>query len=473
MTAVAAVDAGSNAIRLAMVDVGPTGIVTRKRSARYALRLGGEVFSKGRIASEHVPRLVAICRDIVRRMQRAGIERYRAVATSAMRDAQNGPEIADVIRRETGLELEIISGAEEGRIMRLTLTRALGSLSSDCLLVDLGGGSVELERTVETGGCSLPLGTVRLLHRYPVLQEPVSRSRLLEIGAALRDELATCLPVEAPAEVAIGTGGNLEALARIVPVARIAVPAIDVRRLSPVAARLARLTPAERARRFHLRADRADLILPAALLILALVDHYGLRLFVVPGTGIRESILYTLVTEGTRPSRARDLLRAQSHDLSMPERRTRMARRLFELLERLHGLWPPALAPLEAAAYLLDGSGLQDTVVSAAEAAALIRSSPELDLEERARAVAAHALGVTLGVRVPAGRIAPADLRVARVLAAILRLATALIEASDAWEPRVDLMRDPIEVEVGLRGWVTRADIAPLEAVVGRRIRVR
>ena len=218
MTAVAAVDAGSNAIRLAMVDVGPTGIVTRKRAARYALRLGGEVFSKGRIASEHVPRLIAVCRDIVGRMQRAGIERYRAVATSAMRDAQNGSEIADVIRRETGLELEIISGAEEGRIMRLTLTRALGSLSSDCLLVDLGGGSVELERTVETGGCSLPLGTVRLLHRYPALQEPVAKKRLLEIGAALRDELATCLPAEAPAEVAIGTGGNLEALARIVPV---------------------------------------------------------------------------------------------------------------------------------------------------------------------------------------------------------------------------------------------------------------
>ena len=472
MAPVAAIDAGSNAIRLAVVDVGPTGVVIRRVSRRYPLRLGSDVFATGRVTAPHVDQLVRIFTDIAERLQRLGVSRYRAIATSAMRDAANGPTIATVLRRRTGLELEIVTGAEEGRIMRMTLMRALGSISSDCLLVDLGGGSVELERTNDVGGASLPMGTLRLLRRYPLLQQPVGRRRFDQVYDAIRSELSVSLGAVTPAEVAIGTGGNLDTLARLVPVARTAVPAIDVRRLAPLARRLGEMTASERARRFELRADRADVILPAAMVILALAELYALRLFVVPGTGIRESLLHTLVAESTRPSRGRDLLRARSYDLSLPDRRAGMAYRLFELLAALHGLWPPAAAPLEAAAYLLDGSGPDDRARAAREAIALVRHSPELDLGPRARAVAARTIGNAAGLEMPAGRMGKADLRAAEVLGAILRLAGAIVEGSAAWEPRVDLMRKSVQIEVGLAKPLRRRDVAPLERVIGRRAKI-
>jgi exopolyphosphatase/guanosine-5'-triphosphate,3'-diphosphate pyrophosphatase len=471
MPTVAAIDAGSSAIRLAMVEVGPTGIAKQREVRRYPFRLGAGVFASGHICPESIDELVRIFEDVVKRMQRAGVSRYRAVATSAMRDAVNGGEVADDIRKRTGLELEVISGAEEGRIMRLTLMRALGSLSSDCLLVDLGGGSLEVGRTTEPDATSLPLGTVRLLHRYPALLGKVDRDRLDEVVKAVAAELGDPRAQPGATEVAIGTGGNLDALARLVPV-KAAVPAIDVTKLPAFAARLARMPVDERVHRFGLRRDRADLIVPAAIVILALVAVYQLRLVVVPGTGIRESILYTLVAESTRPSRARDLLRAQSFDLSQPDRRVRMSRRLFELLARQHALWPPAAVPLEAAAYLFAGTGGHAAADIVPSAVQLLLTSPELDLDDRARTVAAYALGEAQGVPVRAGRIGPADRDVARVLGAILRLAEALIEASDAWEPRVDLMREPIGVEVGLRRPLARRDVRPLEQVIGRRIKV-
>lgn len=471
MPTVAAIDAGSSAIRLAMVEVGPTGIAKQREVRRYPFRLGAGVFASGQISPESVDELVRIFDDVVRRMQRAGVARYRAVATSAMRDAVNGTAVADEIRRCTGLELEVISGPEEGRIMRLTLMRALGSLSSDCLLVDLGGGSLEVGRTTEAEAASLPLGTVRLLHRYPALLGRVDRERLDEVVKAVAAELGGLATAPSATEVAIGTGGNLDALARLVPV-NAAVPAIDVAKLPAFAARLARMPVDERVHRFGLRRDRADLIVPAAVVILALVAVYRLRLFVVPGTGIRESILFTLVTESTRPSRARDLLRAQSFDLSQPDRRARMSRRLFELLAREHALWPPAVAPLEAAANLFEGTGGHEPADVVPAAVELLLASPELDLDDRARVVAAYALGDARGVPVRAGRISPSDRDVARVLGAILRLARALIEASDAWEPRVDLMHDPIVIDVGLAGRLARRDVRPLEQVIGRRIKV-
>lgn len=472
MAPVAAIDAGSNAIRLAIIDVGLTGVLKRRLARRYALRLGSEVFRNGHIPAAHVNELLSIFGDIATRLQRLGVSRYRAVATSAMRDAKNGAAVVASIRQQTGIELEIISGAEEGRIMRMTLMRALGTLSSDCLLIDLGGGSLEIERTTDVDGLSLPWGTLRLLQHYPCLQEPQRAWRFAEVHAAIRAELAACLGPISEANVAIGTGGNLDALARLAPVANSAVPAINSHKLLLLARRVAKTAPSERAQRFNLRADRADIILPAAFVVLALTELFGLDTLLVPGTGIHESLLHTLVTEGTRPSHARELLQAHSYDLLLPDRRTRMAQRLFELLAALHGLWPPALAPLEAAAYLLDGAGSRDRHSTASDAITQILENPELDLDLRARKVAAHAIKHAMGLDLRLRPINNTDQRAAMVLGAILRLAIALVEASDAWEPHIDLTVNPIRVVVGRSGWVARTETTPLEQVLGRRLRI-
>jgi exopolyphosphatase / guanosine-5'-triphosphate,3'-diphosphate pyrophosphatase len=215
MPTVGAVDVGSNAIRLAVVEVGASGVVDRELRRRYALRLGADVFAHGRIGPEARRRLLEIFRDIARRLERMRVERYRAVATSATRDAKNGAAVLKSIFAATGIELEVISGVEEGRLARASLSRALGELPRGTALIDVGGGSVEIVAAHGNRGVSLPLGSVRLLQRLPWLGDALSPTQLVEARVFVRTELERLAPNLTPAELAVFTGGALEILARL------------------------------------------------------------------------------------------------------------------------------------------------------------------------------------------------------------------------------------------------------------------
>jgi exopolyphosphatase / guanosine-5'-triphosphate,3'-diphosphate pyrophosphatase len=474
MLSVAAIDVGSNATRLVAVRIGMCGTVQETYAQRYAVRLGAEVFAMGHIGPECEAALIDVFTDCAARLRELGVERYRAVATSAMRDAANAAAVVAAIRLRTGIELEIISGAEEGRLMRLTLMRALGTVPKDALLVDLGGGSLELERTSGLRGKSLPFGTVRLLQRYPGLREPLGARDVQAIGASLRDELQRLLRQPRAAQLAIGTGGNLDVLARLVPVAGMAVPAIDLRALRALSVKLAGMTTAERAQRFHLRADRADIILPAALVMIALADIFGLRALLVPGTGLRESILQSLVAEETVNDWR--LSRWPAKNLNGCRRQTAVARQLFHLLGALHRLWPPAITLLEAASLCHESC---TSARDAREAARKIRellATPALgdELEPEAQRLVACAAVLAFGARRPSSTSALSDSEraAARTLAAIVRLSAALCERSAGSRLKVSLLKNPIEIEVGLSRRLPRAAVEPLERALKRRIRV-
>ncbi len=301
MLSVAAVDVGSNAIRLAIARVGPAGLVLPAQTQRYALRLGADVFSGGRLRPATVRRLLEVFADIAARLER--IDCYRAVATSAMRDAENGAQIAALIRERSGVTLEVISGTEEGRLARAALVRAGGELPRGSLLVDLGGGSLELTKVGQRRGVSLPIGSVRLLRRHPWLGGRLSEAQLERARRLVVTELERRVPRPGRPRLAVGTGGALEILAKLAPAAGKA-PGIDLAALPALTAHLARLSPKERMRRYGLRQDRADVIVPAALCIEALSRRFALRTFVVPGTGLREGILHDLAAEARRPKRA-------------------------------------------------------------------------------------------------------------------------------------------------------------------------
>ncbi|MBN1960524.1 MAG: hypothetical protein JW841_06230 [Deltaproteobacteria bacterium] len=472
MQTVAAIDAGSNAIRLAIIHVGPTGVLLRKFNKRYPLRLGSEVFKHNKINPTQINKLLNIFNDIAKKISRLKVSRYRAVATSAWREAQNASEIVQKIKQTTGISLEIITGAEEGRIMRLTLMRALGTISSNCLLIDLGGGSLELEWTTTRNGISIPWGTLKLLQRYPCLQETQKDWQIKEIFCALRDEIAKNLNDVCQTSLAIGTGGNLDALARLAPVVNSNVPAIDPQLLSNLIRQLGKITPDQRSHKYNLRKDRGDVILPAALVILSLIEIYQLKTILVPGTGIRESLLFTLVNEDYHHTNARQLLQTSSFDLNMPERRARIARRIFELLAALHGLWPPALAPLETAAYLLNDSGLHDRKHTALAAIKQIISSHELDLNEKSRKVAAFAIKYALQLDIRLGKINKIDNQAAKTVGAILHLAMALMKADDSWEPHIELTKDPINIIVNNAECILNEDLKPVEQIIKKRLHV-
>jgi len=468
MLAVAAIDLGSNAIRLVIVRLGPSGAIIETQTRRYALRIGADVFARNHIGPECQAQLLEVFDDCAKRMRELHVRRYRAVATSAMRDAANAAAVIALVHERTGVAIEIISGVEEGRLMRLTLRRALGSVPPDSLFVDLGGGSMEIERAQGTHGRSLPFGTVRLLHRHPALCGPLSPAALDSVAATIEDELRAALHRPRSASTGIGTGGNLDALSRLAPAAAMAVPAIDLARLAPLRYELARLSHAEIAERYQLREDRADVILPATLVVAALAEIFTMRVLLVPGTGIRDAVLRSLVVEETALARASHVVRRSRRDRGLA-----LARQLFELLANVHQIWPPGLHVLEAAYEHLPTAALANSVHVEPEAlgAASADAVQQLALETAVLAMSRVATPAPdLGV--PPHSSAVPDGGAVRTLAAILRLALALRERAAAVPLRVNLLTDPIVITAGLKKPLPRGALPPLCSALGRRIRV-
>ncbi|NOU33572.1 MAG: Ppx/GppA family phosphatase, partial [Polyangiaceae bacterium] len=184
----AAIDVGSNALRLRIVDVGSVGKekgaqVTFQEvlSQRAAVRLGTEVFLTGSIPAAAIAQACDALRDFRRVMDTANVDAYRATATSAVREAKNGALLVERAHRETGIDLEMIEGIEEARLVRLAVTRRIDLDDRTALLIDVGGGSTEftiLERGEHACSLSLPLGSVRLLETYLKDVETVDAKRL-------------------------------------------------------------------------------------------------------------------------------------------------------------------------------------------------------------------------------------------------------------------------------------------------------
>ncbi len=472
MPAVAAVDVGSSAIRLSVAVVSPTGALAGSDFHRYGLRLGTDVFNGGVIGDSTSQQLLGVFEEIAGKLREHDVSSYRAVATSAMRDAGNGRDVVRAIRDATGVRLEIISGREEARLARQALMRSLGSSANGALLVDIGGGSLELESS-RRGSRSLPFGTVRMVERYPQLKGPMRVRELREIQRRIADDVARKVKRRRHA-VAIATGGNLDVLARFAPYAGGFWPAIDLTRLQDLTEKLAHLTVDERRDSMELRADRADVIVPAALVLLALKKVFGLQVIVVPGTGLRESILHDLCNTESVRSSAKAVARRFGIDLKKASRRASLARGLFEALLPVHRLWAPALPILETAAYLYDLGGLVDAEDAARHTAYLVRHATGLALDTRCRDVVGYALAVASDAPLfeSTAELRPDDLSSGRILGGVLALAHCLTDASSKRHVRVDLLRSPLVVDVGLEQPIDPRRVLLLERVLGQRVTV-
>jgi len=350
VTTFAAIDVGSNATRFATLKVSECGVPEPLQLQRFSIRLGADVFAQGSLG----PAIRATLREafvtMAAAMRERGVTRYRAVATSAMRDAKNSAEVVAELTAASGLNLEIISGLEESELARDALVRAMGSVPAGAVIADLGGGSLELDRPGSKRGRSLPLGTVRLLQRFPHLRQPAAAAALEAVRAELRQDLARGWPRAPKTPVAVGTGGNLELLAQLVGDTRATMPQIVLPRLPEFLHTVAAMPVEERIAQYKLRPDRADLIVPATLVILALHDWLGLKTLVVPKTGLRDALLYAMATAAA-DSTAVSAGRPDGEKAW--QRRSRRAERwlhpLFEKLTPLHGLFPAALVPLRVA----------------------------------------------------------------------------------------------------------------------------
>jgi exopolyphosphatase / guanosine-5'-triphosphate,3'-diphosphate pyrophosphatase len=296
---VAAVDIGSNAVRFVAAQFSDLDQHRVLDSLRVPVRLGHSAFLTHYLDSELIERTVEALQHFRRRMDDLDVQQVRAVATSAVRESRNGPELVERIREETGIPIDVITGAEEGRLVWRAIGSRVALAGRQWILADLGGGSVEVSLATSDRldwTESLPLGTVRLLEELGYDPEaPVAPLRRLleEYTAALR------APVEVAEQVEgmIATGGNAEAIADLTGAVPddFGVRSFSRSDLHDVLEKIASLTYRERVARLNLREDRADVIFPAAIVYERLAQVTGIETILVPGVGLKEGVLLDLV----------------------------------------------------------------------------------------------------------------------------------------------------------------------------------
>ena len=288
----AAIDIGSNAVRLIVKDVsGKPGRlrVNKVAHTRVPIRLGEDVFDSGSISPLKEQRLERTLRAFVLLMEAMGVDGFRACATSAMREASNGVEMADRLEEATGLRVELIDGQTEADLIFSNFEVSLFDRSLDYLYIDVGGGSTELTLIREgkrIEGRSFKVGAVRLLQDK--VHEKVWREMAGWCGA-----LTAEWGLDAP--LAIGAGGNINRLFKLGGC--LTGETLTFERLSSVVEVLERCSYEDRLERFQLKPDRADVIVPAGRIYQRVMDMAGSKGILVPKVGLADGIILGLHAE--------------------------------------------------------------------------------------------------------------------------------------------------------------------------------
>jgi exopolyphosphatase / guanosine-5'-triphosphate,3'-diphosphate pyrophosphatase len=367
----ACVDVGSNGIRfLAVKFTGPNRWQVLE-SGRAAVRLGRGAFRANRLEPGAMAAALQALARFRRRMQVLDIRHYRLVATSAVRESANGQAFVQRVKKRLGLDLEVISGTEEARLVVRAVKSRLALGRRAWLVVNVGGGSVEVAQVDQRGviwSQSHTMGAVRLLQELTAVRGQTasdSRRRLADYVAALRFSHA---PNVRPAAGLIATGGNIEELARLAkaPVRRNGTAVLSLAALRRVTEELAALSVPARRRRLRLKKDRADVILPAAVVYERLCVLAGKQSLLVPFVGTKEGIVLDLADNLTAHrayakeketqllSAAVALGRRYHYDEAHSLQVARLALSLFEQLRELHRLGEADYRILLAAAVLHD-----------------------------------------------------------------------------------------------------------------------
>lgn len=283
---IAAIDIGSNGARLLIKsfdDNAPESSRIKKLLfVRIPLRLGKDVFALGKISKERQRMMMHMMKGFRQFMELYNVEHFRACATSAMRDAENGKKVMRRIEKETGIRLEIIPGAEEAQLLCNNLVENTESGVGNFAYVDVGGGSTEislLHDGVLAESHSFNVGTLRMLAGAVTPEERNAMCRMLEKYAE-----------DFPGTKIIGSGGNINRLFRLAKVKGDS-RSLSVTALKQLYAELAPLSLEERMEQFKLKDDRADVIIPAAEIFLLVARSLKCADILVPNISLADSIV--------------------------------------------------------------------------------------------------------------------------------------------------------------------------------------
>lgn len=284
---VAIIDIGSNSIKVLVAERTTDGRVHALASKTIDARISAGISrATPRLANESMARGVTAVRDLVAFAAPFQPEKTTVVATSAVRDAENGDTFRDLIKSATGLEVRILSGEEEANLIGrgLTCDPALLQLA-DFYVFDLGGGSLEglafRDRRI-AHGVSLQLGCVRLTEKFVGdLQQPLAREARAQIAAHVRASVLEKFPFSLPREsVAVGTGGTITTVRAIIAARTgcaldATAPDVDISQLRLLLDELGSLPLSQRQRVEGLPAARADVFPTALATLIAVADAGG------------------------------------------------------------------------------------------------------------------------------------------------------------------------------------------------------
>lgn len=285
-----AIDIGSNAVRLLVANVieqkDKSPQFKKSSLVRVPIRLGADAFVDGNISEENTDRMIKAMEAFKLLMTIHGVERYKACATSAMREAVNGKDIVKRILKETGVEIDIIDGKKEAAIISSTDLKELINSDDSYLYVDVGGGSTEF--TVFSGGKiinskSFKIGTVRLINN----SKNENKLAFNKVEEWVKQNTKGLKRISL-----IGSGGNINKIFKMS--GREVGRPISYIYMNAQYQFLKKMSYKQRISELGLNPDRADVIVPATKIYLSAMKWSGARKIFVPKIGLSDGIIKSL-----------------------------------------------------------------------------------------------------------------------------------------------------------------------------------
>ena len=287
MTTLAAIDIGSNGARLLIKRFDPEALREEDRIKkimfiRIPLRLGKDVFTLGKVSKEREKMMLHMMKGFKQFMKLNDVDAFRACATSAMRDAENGKKVLKKIEKQTGIKLEIIKGQEEAQLLYNNLVEKTDSNEGNFAYIDVGGGSTEVS-IIHDGtlaeSFSYNMGTLRML----------SGKVTADTEKLFKENLCRYAKEYGNIRI-IGSGGNINKLNKLARHSKNSKD-LTLAELKRLYTMMQPLSIEEREISFSLKEDRADVIIPAAEIFIQACEYLECDTIMVPNISLADSIV--------------------------------------------------------------------------------------------------------------------------------------------------------------------------------------
>jgi exopolyphosphatase/guanosine-5'-triphosphate,3'-diphosphate pyrophosphatase len=499
---IAAIDVGSNSIRLVVAEVLPSGGYRVLDEERENTRLAAALAKTGQLDPKAADATVTVLHNFLSIAHGYGVSQLRAIGTSALRDAEDGPEFCDRVRKDLKLSIEVISANEEARLAFLSVTRAFDISGRKVAVADIGGGSTEIvlassglvDQVYETR-----LGAVRVSERCGTTGK-VSDKRVGELRDYLDRELKKEIgrPPFVP-DMLFGTGGTFTAMASIImaqqgiagqPMWGFRVTRPQIRHL---VADLANMSLVQRCKVPGLTPQRADIIVAGLAIIERIMRQLQVNVVQVHTRGVRDGLLLTMVQQSPTPpavpaedrrAAVEEFAKNCGEDLPHARHVARIAGELWQQLAGPLNLKADDRELIEAAALVANVGYLINFEGHHKHSYHLIVNSELPGFERRQLQVLANVARYHRGAAPKKKHENFADLSLedqqrVRALAAILRLALALdrTHQQNVGEVRARVREDAVQIVIQSQGdtqvdvWAAERKVELFEKVFGRQVR--